>query len=149
MHSRYTDVSDLHVSVYASSYLKFTVSVQVEHVHYFGRGALDRFQDHVVRFRSFELHDLKKLLLHFIFEGLLAQFTLECLPKEALDPLTLVNQLLAVQPFPQAVDVDVLHRACAVAGTNQLVFLIVVIAQTNPADFGCPAGQTLDPLMGL
>ena len=91
MNSGNTYISNFHIRVYTSSYLKVIKPIQKEHMNDFGRGALDRLHDHVLALWPFELHYLKQLVFQFIFKRHFAQFAFQSFPKVALNPLPIVN----------------------------------------------------------
>lgn len=81
----------------------------------FGRSALDRLHYQVVIIRLLEVHYLEEFSFHLVLERGLAKLALEGLPEEAAHIIAIVDKLLAIHPFSQAVDVDILHGARAFA----------------------------------
>lgn len=129
------NVSYFHVCFDAPAHLEDPAGVQIEHVHDFGRCALHALHDHMVPLGSLEVDDLVEVGLQLGFEADFAQLALEGFPKETLHSVAIVDQLLGVQPLFQAVYVDVLHRARAVARTDQVVLvrLLFFASQTHSA----------------
>ena len=61
-------------------------------------------------------------------EALLAKLTIEILPVVRADAIICLKLLLAISPLAQALQVDVLHRACAFARCDERVpFLDVLL----------------------
>lgn len=66
-------------------------------------------------------------------EGRLANFALQLLPDVAIDCGRLAEVLLALEPLPETAQANKAQTPRALAGTYQLVVLLLV-AQTNSAD---------------
>mmetsp|Transcript_3582 Transcript_3582/g.3517 ORF Transcript_3582/g.3517 Transcript_3582/m.3517 type:complete len:244 (-) Transcript_3582:427-1158(-) len=114
--------------------------VHIDHMNHLQGLQSHTLQDHKFFVRFVVLDQRNKvappfsLQMDLIREALLAEFTGESFPEVGLHKIIHLELLFAFDPASEAVEVDVLHGAGAVAGGDEFVLVGVFFAQTDPTD---------------
>lgn len=130
----------------ASPNLSLLCLGHVDNMYDLPDGICNAFQHHVVRLLGLLVHRLTVLddMQRNVIAGLgpdevretrLAQLALEVLPVVCCCALCLLSDHAAVQPFLEALEVNVLHCAGTLAGGEEGIILGVVafLGEANPA----------------
>ena len=106
----------------------------------FSWSTLDRFQDHVVLFWLIKLHNGEHATAHLVLKRFLTQLTFKSFPEVGCDPGAFVDESLAVEPFLEAVNMDIAHRTLTFTWANEWI-TDFVLREANATD--CSLGRFL------